>query len=134
MSLRLLTFFGVCLLAACSTQDAMPTAQEGEALFATNCAACHGYRGEGGELVGGQSAPDLTMIAARNDGVFPRAYVLSRIDGYEHREMSGQVMPEFGAMMLDPEMVPLVVDGVQTPTPRPMVALMLYLEEIQVSE
>ncbi|MEY8837843.1 c-type cytochrome, partial [Cribrihabitans sp. XS_ASV171] len=77
MNLRLFPILGASLLAACNMQDAMPTAQEGEALFVANCAACHGYRGEGGELIGGQSAPDLTRIAARNDGVFPRAEVLS---------------------------------------------------------
>ena len=96
------------------------------------CTACHGYRGEGGVLVGGQSAPDLTRIAARNGGALPRAKVLSQIDGYGRGKVSAEVMPEFGAL-LQGELVPVEVDGVLTPTPRPLAALLAYLESIQIA-
>lgn len=120
----------VAILAAC-TADEMPGPDEGAMLFADNCAACHGYRGEGGEsLVGGQVAPDLTGITARNDGVFPRAQVMSQIDGYARGAHSKAVMPEFGAL-LEGELVPVEVDGTLTPTPRPLAALLAYLESIQ---
>ena len=116
-------------LAACAL-DTMPEPAEGERIFSENCTACHGYHGEGGELIGGQQAPDLTGLAAANDGVFPRARVLSHIDGYGRGKVSADVMPEFGGL-LEGETVPLDIDGVMTPTPRPLAALLAYLESIQ---
>lgn len=119
------------VIAAC-TFDEMPGPDEGARLFADNCTACHGYRGEGGEtLLGGQQAPDLTRISARNRGTFPRARVLSQIDGYGRGKVSKEVMPEFGAL-LEGELVPVDISGTFTPTPRPLAALLTYLESIQV--
>ena len=120
-------------LAACDATDGdMPTPPEGAVLFADNCTACHGYRADGGgNLVGGQTAPDLTRIATRNGGDFPRAAVLSQIDGYGRGKVSAKVMPEFGTL-LEGDLVPVDVDGNLTPTPRPLAALMIYLESIQV--
>ena len=118
-------------VAACAAQNEMPQPSEGAKIFADNCTACHGYRGnEQGVLIGGQTAPDLTMIAARNGGTFPRAEVLSQIDGYRQGTHIDRVMPEFGAL-LNGETVPVEVDGVLTPTPRPLAALLAYLEDIQ---
>jgi mono/diheme cytochrome c family protein len=116
-------------LAACAL-DTMPEPAEGERIFSENCTACHGYRGEGGALIGGQQAPELTGLAAANDGVFPRARALSHIDGYGRGKVSADVMPEFGGL-LEGETVPVDIDGVMTPTPRPLAALLAYLESIQ---
>ena len=117
------------VVAACM-DVAMPEPDEGERLFANNCTACHEYRGQGATLVGGQRAPDLTRISERNDGVFPRARVLSQIDGYGRGAVSLDVMPEFGTLLIG-DLVPVEVDGVLTPTPRPLAALLTYLESIQ---
>ena len=117
---------------ACSDAE-MPPAAEGETLYLENCAACHGVRGQGGELVGGQNAPDLTRIAARRGGDFPRAEILSRIDGYGRGHDTSQIMPEFGALLSGPP-IPLDVDGVMTPTPRSLVALLTSLESAQVAD
>ena len=119
-----------CAIVAACVQDAMPEPSEGARLFADNCTACHGYRGEGGDLIGGQDAPDLTRIAELNDGTFPRARVLSQIDGYGRGKVPAEIMPEFGEL-LKGELVPVEVDGVLTPTPRPLAALLTYLESIQ---
>lgn len=116
-------------LAGC-IQSEMPGPDEGAVLFADNCTACHGYRGEGGELIGGHQAPDLTAIAVHNDGVFPRAQVLSQIDGYGRGKVSTDIMPAFGTL-LEGELVPVDIDGTLTPTPRPLAALLAYLESIQ---
>lgn len=122
----------VAVVVACSVANNMPEPQEGAAIFANNCAACHGYRATGNEpLVGGQIAPDLTRIEERNDGIFPRAQVLSQIDGYGRGKVSADVMPQFGSL-LQGDLVPVEVDGVLTPTPRPLAALLSYLESIQV--
>ncbi|MDP5217877.1 cytochrome c [Ruegeria sp. 2205SS24-7] len=120
------------VLSACATENAMPEADEGAVLFAQNCAACHGSDAKGGVLADGQRAPDLTRIAERNGGVLPRAQVLSQIDGYGKGKAPASVMPEFGAL-LEGETVPVEVDGTLTPTPRPLAALLAYLESIQVS-
>ncbi|MFP4273662.1 MAG: c-type cytochrome [Paracoccaceae bacterium] len=126
--------FAGAVLVACMPMAEMPQPEEGRALFAENCALCHGPSGRGdGEVARdlGLRPPDLTAIAARNDGTFPRAEVLSTIDGYTKRDMPGHDMPEFGALLMA-ETVPVDTgDGVMSPVPRPMAALMIYLESIQ---
>lgn len=123
----------LALLAACATEEEMPGPEEGAMLFSENCTACHDYRGQGATLASGRKAPDLTRISARNGGEFPRAKVLSQIDGYGRGKVSAEIMPEFGSL-LEGELVPVDVDGTLTPTPRPLAALMAYLESIQVEE
>ncbi|MEX0283545.1 MAG: c-type cytochrome [Paracoccaceae bacterium] len=113
----------VAFVVACSVNE-MPGPPEGQALFAQNCAGCHGADATGG------IGPDLTRIAARNGGGFPRARVLSQIDGYGRGKVPAEAMPEFGAL-LEGETVPLEVDGTLTPTPRPLAALLAYLESVQ---
>ena len=116
----------------------MPLPPEGAALYAENCAMCHGPAGRGdGPLAAGQdpAPPDLTRIAARAGGDFPRAEVLSTIDGYTRMDAAeaGPGMPEFG-LLLRGETVPVDVgDDRLTPVPRPLAALMVYLESIQES-
>ena len=123
------------LVAACVPNE-MPEASDGRALFMENCAICHGAdaRGNGAMARAMQPAPpDLTRIALRNDGDFPRVRTLSTIDGYAKSDMAGPDMPEFGAL-LEGDLVPLDTgDGVMTPTPRKLVALLEYIESIQVS-
>lgn len=111
-------------LVACSV-NSMPEPSEGQVLFAQNCAVCHG-----GDAKGSAQAPDLTRISARNGGTFPRAAVLSQIDGYGRGRVSADIMPQFGSL-LEGDLVPVDVDGTLTPTPRPLTALMVYLESIQ---
>ncbi len=130
--MRTMMLTGALLLGACTT-DQMPGPSEGARLFAANCAACHGAdaRGAGPEAPGlGKAPPDLTGIAARHGGGFPRARVLSVIDGYRQGTHPGRIMPEFGAEM-GGDLVPVEVDGVMTPTPRALAALLAYLESIQ---
>lgn len=120
-------------LAACKPNE-MPDAREGRQLFVENCAICHGPDATGnGPAARGLSPPpkDLTLIRARHDGTFPRAEVLSILDGYTRVDLPGQNMPEFGDLLRG-DLVPLDTgDGVLTPTPRKLVALLEYLESIQ---
>ena len=129
---RLIALSITGLIAACSATE-MPDVPEGAQLFADNCAACHGTSAMGdGVLVSEltQKPADLTRISARNGGTFPRAQVLSVIDGYSKGSHPGRIMPEFG-LLLEGDTVPVEVDGVLTPTPRPLAALLAYLEDIQ---
>ena len=119
--------------AACMPRE-MPEVAQGRALFQTNCVICHGATGVGdGELAPDLSPPaaDLTQITARNGGTFPVVSVLSTIDGYTRMSAPGQDMPEFG-LLLQGDTVPVDTgDGVFSPTPRPLAALLSYLELIQ---
>lgn len=121
---------GVAALVVACSEVSMPEPDEGALLFAQNCSVCHGGDAAGRTLASGRNAPDLTAIALLNDGEFPRARVLSQIDGYGRGKLPADAMPEFGAL-LQGDTVPIEVDGVLTPTPRPLAALLAYLESIQ---
>ena len=118
--------FGACgLIAGCMIIG--PELPSGAALFSENCAACHGASGRGdGPAADGMNPPpaDLTRISARNNGVFPRDQVMSRIDGYAAH--SGSAMPEFGTYLEGN----IVLDG-RTPTPDWLISLADYLAGIQ---
>ncbi|WP_372885744.1 cytochrome c [Shimia sp.] len=123
------------LLALVSCGEAeMPGEAEGARVYASNCAACHGEsgRGDGAGAVDRAPAPaDLTLISQRAGGRFPVSMVLSKIDGYSADDAARAAMPEFGAMLRG-EMVPVETeDGVMTPTPRPLAALLAHLQIIQ---
>ena len=74
MPTRLLPLVAVLGLAACVEEVSMPEPDEGAALFAANCAQCHGATGKGdGPWAAGMRPPpsDLTQLSGP-DG-FPRA-------------------------------------------------------------
>ncbi|MFA8384683.1 MAG: c-type cytochrome [Pelagibaca sp.] len=125
----------VGLMAACTPEE-MPEASDGRALFMENCAVCHGAdaKGNGPMARVMETEPaDLTLIAQRSGGTFPTVEVLSTIDGYTKASPSGPNMPEFGAL-LEGDLVPLDTgDGILTPTPRKLVALVEYIESIQAT-
>ncbi|ETW12493.1 Class I monoheme cytochrome c [Roseivivax marinus] len=112
----------------------MPDASEGRALFMDYCSACHGEDATGNGPLARQNrrAPaDLTLISLRHGDSFPRAKVLSTVDGYARSDLSGPAMPEFGEL-LSGDLVPYDSgDGTATPTPRKLVALVEYLETVQ---
>ncbi|MCC7322014.1 MAG: c-type cytochrome [Rubellimicrobium sp.] len=128
-ALPLLALAGI-LLAAC-VESGQP---DGRSLFADNCASCHGAdaRGAGPAAAGLPVAPpDLTGIAARNGGTFPRDRVMSTIDGYSRGQHGAQVMPEFGAGDLGPTVI--VEDGAGNgiPVPADLLALADYIAALQ---
>ncbi|MEL6585528.1 MAG: cytochrome c [Pseudomonadota bacterium] len=118
------TAFLLLTLAACNggvpTEDDI-SAERGAALFATNCAACHGADARG------DSAPGLTGLSAANGGTFPRNAVMAQIDGLGQH---GRTMPEFGAADLGDTVI-VEHDGLGTPVPADLLALATYLEQVQ---
>lgn len=120
-------------LAAC-VETAMPEPRDGRALYMSYCATCHGTTGIGdGPMARAMTKPpkNLTLIKVRHGDSFPRAKIMSIIDGYARSDLDGPGMPEFGAL-LEGDLIPFDSgDGKMTPTPRKLVALLEYLESIQ---
>ena len=120
-------------LGACTEEPSMPDRVDGAAFFASNCAACHGATAQGnGPLAADlQAAPsNLTTLSRRNGGTFPKARALSYIYGDSDQAHLARVMPQFGGAMAE-DLVPVEFDGIMTPTPRVLAALLAYLEAIQ---
>lgn len=72
-------FVGLALSASLANAQSV-----GEAEYMNSCASCHGADGTGGGPMAGflmGSLPDLTQLAAANDGVFPVTNVYATIDG-----------------------------------------------------
>ncbi len=71
----------------------------GAGMFYTFCGSCHGDDGTGGgpmtEILTVQPT-DLTQLTARNEGEFPIATVVYRIDGRDPLDAHGGPMPIFG--------------------------------------
>ena len=120
------------ILAACVQTSSMPEPNEGRRLYVENCVQCHGPTGKGdGPWAKGMTPKPTDLTQLSSQGKFPRARVLSTIDGYHRAQIPGEQMPEFGAL-LEGDTVPVQTsDGVMTPTPRPLAALLAYLESIQ---
>ena len=106
---------------------------DGRSAYMADCAGCHGADARGGGQVArqlGEVAPDLTTIASRNGGTFPRTQVMSTIDGLDRGTHFSAIMPEFGAGDMG-ETVIVEEDGLGTPVPARLLALTDYLESIQ---
>lgn len=106
----------------------------GARIYAENCAVCHGvdHRGTGpmAEILV-IPPPDLTQIAARYRGVFPRVGVAWMIDGRDPLVAHGGEMPVFGHILDDMSEVMTSPGGQTIITSPEMVDLVLYLESIQ---
>ena len=95
------------LLAACQWSWADPGAAvavpeyDGSALYAANCANCHGTYGEGDGIVTPSLAvvlQDLRYLAERNGGEFPAEFIREIVDGRAMRAAHGpDGMPMWGA-------------------------------------
>ncbi len=71
----------------------------GEQEYMASCVACHGTSGTGGGELSDLltvDIPDLTTIAARNDGEFPMLDVIHIIDGRTGVRGHGGPMPLWG--------------------------------------
>lgn len=71
----------------------------GEAEYLRSCAVCHGEDGRSNTPFSDLltvTAPDLTMLAANNDGIFPMLAVIHLIDGRTGLRAHGSDMPIWG--------------------------------------
>lgn len=124
------------LIAGAATAACVQTKEpiNGQAAFMESCAACHGADARGAGDVGRTLdivPPDLTVLAARNGGLFPRDAVMSTIDGLTRRPHFSADMPEFGAGDMGDTIIVENADGTGTPVPVRLLALADYLESLQ---
>ena len=106
----------------------------GARLYEDHCAVCHGpgLHGDGpmAEILL-IAPPDLTQIAARFDGVFPRIGVAWMIDGRDSILSHGGDMPIYGRIFGAQSEI-LRSEGGQTLLTSPeIVDLVAYLERLQ---
>jgi mono/diheme cytochrome c family protein len=132
--------FSAALIALVSTNLMIPASMAADAIDSTGeenfqryCSACHGAGGRGDGPVAGaifKKVPDLTRIAERRNGKFPRQMIANAIDGRWEIDAHGtRMMPvwgyEFwideGAGEFSDMGVAVILDG-----------LVDYLESIQV--
>ncbi len=116
--------FGLLALAGCATEVV-----DGKQAYLEDCSLCHGTGGKGDgplERDLAKAPADLTTLAARYDGVYPRDYVMSTIDGLHRQASFSADMPEFGAG----DMGEIVMIG-STPIPARLLALANYIGTLQ---
>lgn len=96
------TISAVALSLICSVTWAQAQSQRsdfGKREFETNCASCHGANGKGngslGELLR-RSPPDLTLLAQKNQGVFPMDRLYEVVDGANVPSHGSRDMPIWG--------------------------------------
>jgi mono/diheme cytochrome c family protein len=89
--------------AAKAQDEPAPRAAFGRLTYQLSCAVCHGPSGHGdGQLAGALvvPAPDLTRLARRNGGPFPRERVRAIIEGGSMQAEHGGQMPAWGLIFL----------------------------------
>jgi len=109
-------------------------AENGQKIFETHCAVCHGLDAYGD----GPMAPallvqptDLSQLTAENGGVYPVARIVMRIDGRDPLVSHGSMMPVYGSFF-DVDSVPLKAEtGQLIMTSSPVVDLVAYLRTLQ---
>ena len=109
-------------------------AENGQQIFETHCAVCHGLDAYGD----GPMAPallvqptDLSQLTAANGGVFPVARIVMRIDGRDPLVSHVSMMPVYGSFF-DIDSVPLKAEtGQPIMTSSPVVDLVAYLRTLQ---
>jgi len=113
-------------------QTGDPTA--GAQFYALYCATCHGAQATGdgptAELMTLQP-PDLTRLAAANDGVFPTGRVVRQIDGRDPVLAHGSPMPVFGPFFEGEDTAIKTPAGQPILTSRPVADLVAWLLAIQ---
>jgi mono/diheme cytochrome c family protein len=109
--------------------------EQGQALYLTHCANCHGLDVNGqGPLAGALllKPTDLTALAAENGGEFPLEQVVRRIDGTDPLVSHGSPMPVYG-----PYFEGVANSGMKLPSGQPILVsepiadLVGYLQSVQ---
>ncbi|MEM0937643.1 MAG: cytochrome c [Pseudomonadota bacterium] len=125
---------GVTAYLAPSSVNADVPVDDGQAVFVSACAACHGMEAMGDGPTGALLAidvPDLTRLAERSGGAFDVVRVIHTIDGRAGLTAHGGPMPMFGGLLTGPAAVIDAPDGTPVTTTEPILAIALWLETLQ---
>ena len=125
--------FIVLLMLAAAPAFAQDLA-EGKAAFDAHCVVCHGPRAEGDGLMAALltiQPADLTQLSVRNDGAFPMARVIQRIDGTTEVLAHGGAMPVFGTLLQGPSASIVGPDGSDVVAPETILNIAAWLETVQ---
>ena len=127
---RLFCLFLLLATSAAQAQDI----RAGRQVYDRYCAACHGPDGTGSgpmQRVLGVSPRDLTRLQRSNDGRFPLARVVRRIDGRDALNAHGSEMPVYGEIFAG-RSVTLGTDQGETVQGSALMAdLVAYLRSLQ---
>jgi len=131
-AIRWAFLMAVMSLAACGQEREI---SRGAALYGENCAICRGadLRGGGGVGVRGLNRipTDLTVLALRNGGDFPRAEVIAILRDYGAGEQAGRIMRPFAHLNAD-RRGRVRTEAGRMVVPAPQAALLAYLEASQL--
>ncbi len=120
-------------LATMATQAVAQDVDTGAELYQHYCATCHGIDATGHGPMAGVlviQPTDLTQLAGE-DGVFPTARVVARIDGRDPLVSHGSPMPVYGPYFEGQDTSMKTPDGQPILTSQPIVDLVAYLETLQ---
>lgn len=126
----ILASIGALAATAARPQDAT----EGEALFQSHCAYCHGSEAKGDGAEAGRLNPqpkDLTRLQAENAGVLPVERIVFRIDGRDPIVAHGSPMPVFGEYFEGEDTAIKSEKGQPIMTSKPIVDLVTWLASVQ---
>jgi len=121
----------LCVLAA---PVAAQEVEAGAVLYRDHCATCHGTEAMGNGPMAPAlvlQPPDLTGLAARNDGVFPMVRVVMRIDGRDPLVAHGSPMPVYGDLFEGDDTPLRAETGQPILAGRAVADLVAYLQSIQ---
>ncbi len=116
-----------------TSQAAAQDVDTGAELYQHYCATCHGLEATGHGPMAGVlviQPVDLTKLADEN-GVFPVARVVARIDGRDPLVSHGSPMPVYGPYFDGQDTSMKTPEGQPILTSQPIVDLVAYLETLQ---
>lgn len=124
------TFVLIGLAANVAAQDV----DEGQKIYQTYCATCHGMDAKGSGPMAATlilQPTDLTQLSALNDGVFPTTRAAMRIDGRDPLVSHGSPMPVYGPYFEGADFTMKLETGQPMMTSRTLADVIVFLESIQ---
>jgi hypothetical protein len=130
--LGLLPALVVCALPASADEQA--DVKEGEALYRTHCATCHGIEATGDGPMAGVlviKPTDLSALARDNGGGLPVERMVRRIDGRDPLVSHGSPMPVYGHFFEGRQSSVKTKSGQPVLASKPIIDLIAYIETLQ---
>ena len=123
-----------CFALGFATSAIAGDVEDGAAHFADYCATCHGVAAMGDGPMAAmltKKPANLTRLSQDNNGAFPMARVVRRIDGTTDVQAHGGAMPLFGLLLQGPSEAILAPDGSEIMAPEAIAQIATWLETVQ---